>query len=190
MGLSPQCSKGFFAWSQHSVQTLQCLCSLSVKLHASTSKWTVKMPTYCLATWKPCTHQQESVVLHQQESVVLHQQESVVLHLWLLSCNWVGRPKFPTRDIEVKKKRVNKYTVAGELCKLARVTGPEFPHPFSPVGRCLPVTGRCRVVRYKRQCLPSFCTVCWKVLVNPYPPPPPPPPPESTCWKVCYSSLS
>ena len=34
--------------------------------------------------------------------------------------------------------------VAGELCKLARVTGPEFPHPFSPVGRCLPATGRCR----------------------------------------------
>ena len=48
--------------------------------------------------------------------------------------------------------------VAGELCKLARVTGPEFPHPFSPVGRCLPATGRCRAVRYKRQCLPGFCT--------------------------------
>ena len=43
------------------------------------------------------------------------------------------------------------------------------PTPFSPVGRCLPATGRCRVVRYKRQCLPGFCTVCWKVLVNPYP---------------------
>ena len=67
------------------------------------------------------------------------------------------------------------YIVAGELCKLARVTGPEFPHPFSPVGRCLPATGRCRAVRYKRQCLPGFCTMCWKVLVNPYPPPPPPP---------------
>ena len=49
-------------------------------------------------------------------------------------------------------------SVAGELCKLARVTGPEFPHPFSPVGRCLPATGRCRAVRYKRQCLPGFCT--------------------------------
>ena len=24
-------------------------------------------------------------------------------------------------------------SVAGELCKLARVTGPELPHPFSPV---------------------------------------------------------
>ena len=45
--------------------------------------------------------------------------------------------------------------VAGELCKLARVTGPEFPPPFSPVGRCLPATGRCRAVRYKRQCLNS-----------------------------------
>ena len=73
--------------------------------------------------------------------------------------------------------------VAGELCKLARVTGPEFPHPFSPVGRCLPATGQCRAVRYKRQCLPGFCTMCWKVLVNPYPP-------EFTCWKVCSSSLS
>ena len=50
--------------------------------------------------------------------------------------------------------------VAGELCKLARVTGPEFPHPFSPVGRCLPATGWCRAVRYKRQCLPGFCTMC------------------------------
>jgi len=50
--------------------------------------------------------------------------------------------------------------VAGELCKLARVTGPEFPHPFSPVRRCLPATGRCRAVRYKRQCLPGFCTMC------------------------------
>ena len=50
--------------------------------------------------------------------------------------------------------------VAGELCKLARVTGPKFPHPFSPVRRCLPATGRCRTVRYKRQCLPSFCTMC------------------------------
>ena len=50
--------------------------------------------------------------------------------------------------------------VAGEQCKLARVTGPEFPHPFSPVGRCLPATGRCRAVRYKRQCLPGFCTMC------------------------------
>ena len=59
--------------------------------------------------------------------------------------------------------------VAGELCKLARVMGPEFPHPFSPVGHCLPATGRCRMVRYKRQCLPGFCTMCWKVLVNPYP---------------------
>ena len=48
-------------------------------------------------------------------------------------------------------------TAAGELCKLTRVTGPEFPHPFSPVGRCLPATGRCRAVRYKRQCLPGFC---------------------------------
>ena len=71
--------------------------------------------------------------------------------------------------------------VAGELCKLAWVTGPEFPHPFSPVGRCLPATGRCHTVRYKRQCLPGFCTMCWKVLVNP--PPPPPPPPEFTCWE-------
>ena len=53
--------------------------------------------------------------------------------------------------------------VAGELCKLARVTGPEFPHPFSPVGRCLPATGRCRAVRYKRQCLPGFCE--WAGLV-------------------------
>ena len=35
-------------------------------------------------------------------------------------------------------------TVAGELCKLAGVTGPEFPHPYSPVRRCLPATGRCR----------------------------------------------
>ena len=60
-------------------------------------------------------------------------------------------------------------SVAGELCKLARVTGPEFPHPFSPVGCCLPATGRCCAVRYKRQCLPGFCTMCWKVLVNPYP---------------------
>ena len=61
--------------------------------------------------------------------------------------------------------------VAGELCKLARVTGPEFPHPFSPVGRCLPATGRCRAVRYKRQCLPGFCTMCWKVLTGqPLPP--------------------
>ena len=47
--------------------------------------------------------------------------------------------------------------VAGELCKLARVTGPEFPHPFFLVGHCLPATGRCRAVRYKRQCLPGFC---------------------------------
>ena len=54
----------------------------------------------------------------------------------------------------------NNNSVAGELCKLARVTGPEFPHPFSPVGRCLPATGRCRAVRYKRQCLPGFCTMC------------------------------
>ena len=61
------------------------------------------------------------------------------------------------------------YTVAGELCKLARVTGPEFPHPFSPVGRCLPATGQCCAVWYKRQCLPGLCTMCWKVLVNPYP---------------------
>ena len=52
------------------------------------------------------------------------------------------------------------YIVAGELCKLAQVTGPEFPHPFSPVVRCLPATGRCRAVRYKRQCLPGFCTMC------------------------------
>ena len=50
--------------------------------------------------------------------------------------------------------------VAAELCKLAQVTGPEFPHPFSPVGRCLPATGRCRAVRYKRQCLPGFCAMC------------------------------
>ena len=50
-------------------------------------------------------------------------------------------------------------SVAGELCKLARVRGPEFPHPFSPVGRCLPATGRCRAVRYKRQCMPGFCTL-------------------------------
>ena len=49
-------------------------------------------------------------------------------------------------------------SVAGELCKLARVTSPEFPHPFSPVGRCLPATGRCRAVRYKRQYLPGFCS--------------------------------
>ena len=81
---------------------------------------------------------------------------------------------------------VNKFvcSVAGELCKLARVTGPEFPHPFSPVGRCLPATGRCRAVRYKRQCLPGFCTMCWKVLVNPYPPP------SLHAEKVCCSSLS
>ena len=38
---------------------------------------------------------------------------------------------------------VLKNTVAGELCKLARVTGPEFPHPSSTGGRCLPATGRC-----------------------------------------------
>ena len=60
-------------------------------------------------------------------------------------------------------------TVAGELCKLAQVTGPEFPHPFSPVRCCLPATGWCRAVWNKKQCLPGFCTMCWKVLVNPYP---------------------
>ena len=45
--------------------------------------------------------------------------------------------------------------VAGELCKLARVTGPEFPHPFSPVGRCLPTTGRCAAV-VKQSACPVF----------------------------------
>ena len=30
--------------------------------------------------------------------------------------------------------------VAGELCKLARVTGPEFPHPFSLSSRTLPAS--------------------------------------------------
>ena len=42
------------------------------------------------------------------------------------------------------------------------------PNPFSPVRRCLPATGRCAAVRYKRQCLPGFCrgehrTRDWKV---------------------------
>ena len=46
-------------------------------------------------------------------------------------------------------------TVAGELCKLARVTGPEFPHPFSPVERCLPTTGRCAAV-VKQSACPVF----------------------------------
>ena len=40
-------------------------------------------------------------------------------------------------------------TVAGELCKLARVTGPEFPHHFSPVRCLLPATGRCRAAVQK-----------------------------------------
>ena len=40
-------------------------------------------------------------------------------------------------------------TVAGELCKLARVTGPEFPHHFSPGRRFLPATGRCRAAVQK-----------------------------------------
>ena len=33
------------------------------------------------------------------------------------------------------------FIVARELCKLARVTGPEFPHPFSPVRRLVSVLG-------------------------------------------------
>ena len=40
-------------------------------------------------------------------------------------------------------------TVAGELCKLARVTGPEFPLHFSPVRCFLPATGRCRAAVQK-----------------------------------------
>ena len=40
------------------------------------------------------------------------------------------------------------YIVVGELCKLAQVMGPESPHPFSPVGRCLPATGQCYAVWY------------------------------------------
>ena len=59
-------------------------------------------------------------------------------------------------------------TVAVELCNLSRVTGPEFPPPL---------------LSSRTLCLPGFCTMCWKVLVNPTFSP------ESTCWKVCYSSL-
>ena len=44
---------------------------------------------------------------------------------------------------------------------------PPPPPPFSPVGRCLPATGWRMAVWYKRQCLPGFCTMCWKVPVNP-----------------------
>ena len=52
-----------------------------------------------------------------------------------------------------RSTRINKGGVAGELCKLARVTGPEFPHPFSPAA-CQRLAG---AQRYKRQCLPGFC---------------------------------
>ena len=42
-------------------------------------------------------------------------------------------------------------SVTGELCKLAELRALSSP-PLSPLGRCLPATGRCRAVRYKRQC--------------------------------------
>ena len=70
-----------------------------------------------------------------------------------------GEEIYETKEI-IKEVKMFYKSVTGELCKLARVTGPEFPHPFSPVGRCMPATGRCRAVRYKRQCLPGFCTMC------------------------------
>ena len=72
--------------------------------------------------------------------------------------------------ITYRSKTILIVTVAGELSVQASSSyGPWVPHPFSPVGRCLPATCRCRAVRYKRQCLPGFCTMSWKVLVNPYP---------------------
>ena len=48
----------------------------------------------------------------------------------------------PKKNKNASEKERN--ILSGRAVKLARVTGPEFPHPFSPVGRCLPATGRCR----------------------------------------------
>ena len=100
--------------------------------------------------------------------LTLKRNWKMVFHCFSFTLSFV---KFRTQALATKlqSSTVANDCVAGELCKLARVTGPEFPHPVSPVGRCLPATGRCRAVRYKRQCLPGFCTMCRKVLVNPYP---------------------
>ena len=93
----------------------------------------------------------------------------------------------------------------GECSGRARVTGPECPPPPPPLqsdAACQRLASAAR--RYKRSAYPvsvpfsnkptvsvdvkqqnkiSFCTMCWKVLVSPTFSP------ESTCWKVCCSSL-
>ena len=60
----------------------------------------------------------------------------------------------------------NNNNVVGELCNLAWVTGPRVsPTPSLQSDAACQQLASARW--YKRQCLPSFCTMCWKVLVYP-----------------------